>query len=246
MQKLKQIYRSTYAGENIITDLNLSDSEWEPTIEFVPNQVFNTHTTKQAVCIGNGETRLKFDLGNLTRHKGGLLAVDRLQSYGCNALYRDFAPDFLVINSDDIINEVTTTDYCDNHIVYANAENLLKHPGKFYLIPQNPYFDSGALAAYMACFDGHKKVYLIGYDQYTAEEPVNNIYKDTPGYLPSTATQNAEYFAKTLSQVIDLYPDVDFVRVMPVAAYMLHPLLARLPNLRQITYRDFVVEADIG
>ena len=106
MQKLKQLYRSSYAGENVITQLTYENGEWNPETEMVPNQVFNTFTTTQALAIGNGRSRLEFDLTHIARHKGGLLGADRLQTYGCNALYRDFTPDFLVAVGNDIVKEI--------------------------------------------------------------------------------------------------------------------------------------------
>ena len=247
MQQLKQLYRSNYAGENIVSTLTLAGGEWTPETEFVPNRVINTHTTSQAVCIGNGESRKDFNLRFIGAHRGGLLAADKLQSYGCNALYRDFAPDFLIAVGNDMIDEIANSDYCANNIVYTNAVSMLQYPGKFYLIPQNISFDAGAIAAYMACFDGHKKVFLLGYDQYDdADGPYNNMYKDTNGYLTSDDTQNSKFLTLTLSTVIQAYNDVDFVRVMPTVDHWISPALTPILNFRQISYNDFVYEADIG
>ena len=245
-QKLKQIYRSNYAGENIVTQLTLADGEWNPETEFVPNSVINTHTTNQAVAIGNGASRLGFDLGHIARHRGGVLGADKLQSYGCNALYRDFTPDFLVATGDAITQEIANSGYADANIVYTTADQMLKYPGKFYLVPQNIQFDAGALAAYLACFDGHKKVFLLGYDHYQDVEPVNNVYSDTNGYPASTDTDNGVAFILSLSDVVTTYSNVEFVRVMPDSTHWIHDQLTPLINFRQITYRDFVLEADIG
>lgn len=246
LQKLKQIYRSNYAGEHVVTQLTLADGEWDPITEFVPNAVINSHVTTQAVAIGNGESRANFDLTHLANHRGGLFGADRLQSYGCNALYRDFAPDFLITTGDVIAKEIANSGYADSNIVYATADLTLKYPGKFYLIPQNIQFDAGALAAYMACFDGHKKVFLIGYDGYQGAEPTNNVYKDTNGYPSSTDTDNGEFFAITLTDVMKTYTDVEFVRVMPVDTHWIHYKLTPLVNFRQISYNDFTIEADLG
>lgn len=246
MQKLKQLYRDNYAGENIVSQLTLADGEWTPEIEFVPSAVTNIHSTTQAVAIGNGESRLGFNLSYIADHRGGLLGADRLQSYGCNALYRDFTPDFLVVTGDKIADEIVSSGYTTDHIVYATADLMLKHPGKFYLIPQNIQFDAGALAAYLACFDGHKKVFLLGYDHYQGEDTVNNVYKDTNGYPASTDMDNGEIFVLTLRDVITTYSDVDFVRVQPENTYWMHDKLTPLVNLRQISFREFVLEADIG
>jgi hypothetical protein len=250
MQQLKQIYRNNYSGENIITELNLSGGEWIPTTEYVENQVTNIHTTNQAVAIGNGESRLAFDLVHVANHKSGLFAENKLQSYGCNALYRDFAPDFLISTGDAIIEEIANSGYTANKIVYANAESILKYPGKFYLLPQNPHYDSGSLAAYMACFDGHKKVFMLGYDQYdendNQEARINNIYKNTRGYLKSTDSQDSNFLTRSLLEVMRVYNDVEFVRVMPLDTYWIPEMLRSLANFRQIDYNAFIREADIG
>jgi len=186
MQKLKQLYRSSYPGENVITQLTYENGEWHPTTEMVPNQVFNTFTTTQALVIGNGESRRDFDLTHIANHTGGLLGSNRLQTYGCNALYRDFTPDFLIAVGNGIVKEIAESTYTAENIVYANGQHVIDYPGKFYLIPQNVAFDAGSLAVYLACFDGHKKIFLMGFDGYDEAGHVNNIYKDTNGYPAST------------------------------------------------------------
>ena len=246
MQKLKEIYRSNYAGENVITNLTLQHGEWNPETEFVPNAVFNSYTTTQAVAIGNGESRLVFDLQHIANHKGGLFGSNRLQSYGCNALYRDFTTDFLVATGDDIIDEIANSGYCSNGIVYTTAEYVVKYPGKFYLVPQNVHFDSGSLAAYMACFDGHKKIFLIGFDGYHGEPGLNNVYKHTDNYLPPSKSQNGAFWERSLHTIMSTYSNVEFVRVCHTAESWVPGDLDVLPNLRQINYRQFVLEADLG
>jgi hypothetical protein len=251
MQQLKQLYRSNYAGENIVSTLVLKDGEWNPTTEFVPNRVINTHTTTQAVCIGNGESRQDFDLRYIGAHMAGLGGADTLQSYGCNALYRDFTPDFLIATGDEIVKEISNSGYASNNIVYANANHLLEHPGKFYLVPQNISYDAGSLAAYMACFDGHKKIFLLGYDQYDNHHQYhganyNNIYKGTNGYLPEDETQNGHFFTTALYNVVVAYPDVEFIRVMPEKTWWIADELLPLANFRQIDYNEFRIEADLG
>jgi hypothetical protein len=246
MHKLKQIYRETYAGENVVTSLTLSDNNWDPVTEHVPNRIFNTHTTTQAVCIGNGESRASFNLDLIGKHRGGILAADKLQSYGCNALYRDFPPDFLVATG-GMVKEIAESGYCVSHIVYTNGQYIIEYPNSFYLIPQNPSFNAGTIAAYLACFDGHSKVFLLGYDFNHGLEPVNNIYKNSNGYAKGDELQdNTKFWTLTLTQVIRTYPDVDFVRVVPTKTYWMPDELQALPNLRQIDFREFVLEADIG
>lgn len=246
MQTLKRLYRSDYAGENVITNLTLVDGDWDPDAEYVPSQVSNSYTTSHAIAIGNGQSRRAFNLIHIANHSGGLLASDKLQSYGCNAVYRDSPVDFLIATSDAIVDEIAASGYTANNIVYAHAEAVLKYPGQFYLMPQNMYLDAGSLAAYMACFDGHKKVFLIGYDQYEEPTRQNNIYAGTNGYPAPSQIDNGEFFVRSLSSVMQTYSDVEFIRVMPFTNEWAHPSFTQLVNFRQINYRDFVIEADIG
>jgi hypothetical protein len=244
MQKLQKLYRSNYAGENIVTALTMTHTDWTPTIEYVPSSITNVHVSTQAVAIGNGISRKDFELKHIANHSGGLLAANKFQSYGCNALYRDFAPDFLIAVGDAIVKEIAESSYAG--IVYANSDALLQYPGKFHLIPQDIHYDAGAVAAYAAAFDGFKKVFLLGYDGYDTNDHINNLYVNTPGYPTSTQKQNGEFFARSLSYVASVYNDVEFVRVMPNKYYTQHQLFGPLPNIRQIDYREFINEADIG
>jgi hypothetical protein len=251
MQMLKEIYRATYGGEHIVSQLNLTDGDWATETEYLPNSVFTTHTTTQAVAIGNGESRLAFDLKHLASHKGGILGENRLQTYGCNAVYRDFTPDFLVAvgpdtgGPNDIVEEIAKSGYADNNIVYTNTFGIINYPGKFYLIPQNIHYDSGALAAYLACFDGHKKVFLLGYDNYVHDQTSTSIYVGTACY-PKEEIFNGAFFELSLRTVMKTYPSVEFVRVTPtVQTFCPESWQAQL-NFRQISFRDFILEADIG
>lgn len=228
MQKIKQIFRSNYAGESIVSELVLSDNDWEPKTEYISNSVFNTYTTKQAIAIGNGLSRKGFDLSLIKNHRGGLFARDKLQSYACNLVIDEgFEPDFLIVTDPLKVQAVIDSGYTDDHIVYTNAQYIVKHPGKFYLIPQNPAYDAGALATYLACFDGHKKLFLLGYDSYF-DDPANTFY------------------INTLTTVMNTYRDTEFIRVCPSAKVACSSQLQSLVNFRQISLREFITEADIG
>jgi len=249
MQQIKKLYRRDYQGENIIRDLVWQSGQWNTTPEYVPNAVTNLQISNRAVVIGNGISRqdLYPDLFSLlANHRAGLFGVNAVQTYGCNALYRDFTPDFLVCVGPTMANEIAQSGYSDNQIVYSTQDSVLNYPGKFYLTPQNPHWDSGAIAAYLACFDGHKTVYLMGYDGYSGEDNSwYNVYAGTPGY-PSHMDPNTEAFTiLSLKLVMDTYSDVDFVRVMPTRTYYMPDIWKYQLNLRQIDWRDFVVEVDI-
>lgn len=230
MQNIRQLYRANYAGENVITKLHMTDGEWIPELEFVPNQVTNTFTTRQALIFGDGESHKEFDLRFIRDHKGGEFGTNRLQTYGVDNTYEYYTPDFLVADDDLTVDQLANSDYTDEHIVYANAMYILRYPGKFYLIPQSLGLDPNALATYMACFDGHKKIFLMGFDEYTH----------------SKLNSHNQFYVNSLKAVMDTYQDVDFVRVQKYNTHSTNELLQGTSNFRQISFREFVIEADIG
>lgn len=251
MQKISKLYRSNYEGEQIVRELILDHGAWNRSDEFVPNNVINLQISNRALVIGNGISRKslypKGDLLKLIKnHRGGLMASGAFQTYGCNALYREFKPDFLVANGPGMISEIAMSGYCDANIVYSNSEAVLDYPGKFYLTPQNPHYDSGATAAYLACFDGHKKVYLMGFDGTSGEgNNYYNAYAGTSNY-PKTSDPSTEAFTeKTMKHVMTAYSDVEFIRVVPTKGYYMPESWKYQINLRQITFRDFVLEVDL-
>jgi len=70
--------------------------------------------------IGNGESRRGFDLNKL-RSLGTTI--------GCNALYRDFDPDYLISVDRAMVEEICRSGYADSHRVVVNDRwyNDFKH-----------------------------------------------------------------------------------------------------------------------
>lgn len=248
MKKLAQLYRTTYTGEHIVTDLTLKSNLWNVTKEWIGNSVTNNQISNQACVIGNGISRKEFNINLVFNHFGGLLAANKLQTYGCNALYRDHTPDFLVVSGDQsgIVKEVADSGYCTNNIVYASAMDIQANPGKFYLVPQDPNWNAGSVATYMAAFDGHTKVYLLGFDGQDTTHCNYNVYAGTNGYQNATNAQSDPAFLDlTMKAVFDAYPNVDFVRVMPSEFAHMPDIWKYCTNLRQLNFRQFVLEADL-
>lgn len=241
MQKIQKLFRANYAGEEITSEMTYSGGHWEYKREFVPNQVTINKYTTQAVVIGNGDSREKFPTNLLGLHRGGPLGRDTVQTYGCNALYRDFSPTFLVASGRGIAEEISQTDYANDHIVYTSSQNLLEYPGKFYLIPQDPSWNTGTIATYMACFDGHQRVFLLGFDNSVGENLNNNMYAGTNAYASDTHNYNDVYWIKSMQYVMSMYNEVEFIRVMPNQYWKVPNEWAALPNFQQVDYQRFVL-----
>jgi hypothetical protein len=246
MLQLARKYRRNYTGEDIIVERKHEGQKWWDVTETIPNMVTNNQISNRAVVIGNGPGRLPFNLNNLKTPQG-LLGATTVQTYGCNALYRDFTPDFLVATGNSgIIPEIADSAYVNNNIVYTNAIHLLEHPSKFYLIPHDPYADAGTTAAYIAAFDGHTKIYLLGFDGYDLEGHNSNIYADTNGYDPKwTVEINGDKFIDNRVQLFNTYSDVDFVWVTQHGKSTVPEKLKWCNNHRQISFRDLVLECDL-
>lgn len=245
MIKLNKIYRQYYFGENIVVNRNYTNGVWQDTTEYVPNAVINNQISNRAAVIGNGPSRLEFDLSVLN-NPAGLLGKDTLQTYGCNALYRNYSPDFLVaVGSDDIIKEISNSTYIKSNIVYTNSTHLLEYPNKFYLIPHDPYSDAGTEALYIAAFDGHKTIYMLGFDGQDTEGFNYNVYADTIGYDPLRSTVPEFKWVADRVMVFNTYNDVDFVKVSPRGTDRFPDEWKYCNNVRHISFREFVLEANL-
>ena len=141
--------------------------------------------------------------------------------------------------------EIANSGFCDDHVVYANKWNIAEYPKQFYLIPQDPAWNAGSLATYMACFDGHKKIFLLGFDGNDTDGHNYNIYAGTAGYPSLTDTVTEGIWEKTMACVFDTYSDVDFIRVSPTDNFRTPESWKYCVNLRTINFRQFVLEADL-
>ena len=71
--------------------------------------------------------------------------------------------DFAVETNTNNLNKILETVYQQDNIVYTTARNCIAHPGEFYLIPYKPRYIDMATIIYLAAFDGHKEIFLLGY-----------------------------------------------------------------------------------
>lgn len=238
-------YRNTYFSENIITERVYENLQWNNTVETVQNAVLNNQISNQAVVFGNGIGRDRFDINLIMNHTGGLLGSKTLQTYGCNAMYRDHAVDFLVATDRDIAQEIVNSGYCQKHIVYTRVLNTLEFPRNFYLIPNDPYADAGTTALYIACFDGHAKIFLLGFEGQDTPGYNYNVYSDSNGYDATEAPVEQAKWIANQARVFSIFNDVDFVIVSEAGRTPLPTSWKYLTNVRQINFRDFVLEADL-
>jgi hypothetical protein len=160
-------YRTDYPGEFVILESSWRQGRKEQKREWIENPIVNQHISGRAVCIGSSINQDLFDYTRLQRHRGGLLGTLKLQTYGVGAIAEQMRLDFTVEDNPAQLKRLIENDYYQNNVVYTTARNCINHPGDFYLIPLKPRLLLPALPLYLAAFDSHKEIFLIGYNKET-------------------------------------------------------------------------------
>lgn len=183
-----------------------------------------------AFVLGNGVSRLAVDLNQLKQ---------RGQIYGCNALYREFAPDVLVSTDKGIAQAIQNSGYAQKHLMYTRKPL----PGLgARTVPQSYFgFSSGPIAVGLAAIDKHTAIYLIGFDMGpSATDRFNNVYADTEFYKKSislpTFTGN---WTRQIVTVCKDFPKISFHRVMGDTTAGI-PELSNIDNLRNMPMAEFL------
>ena len=166
-----------------------------------------------ATVIGNGPSRNQLDLHciNATMH-----------TYGCNVLYRDFMPNYLIA--------------MDWHIVIDILENNIHHRTNFYtqdnanfnhisvekkerinwLKNMTKRLDSGNSALEVALEHDYDVIYMIGFD-YNTNDKLPNVYHGTKNYARNSNIPAAESMAREwqsrLRNLVKQFPDTQIIRV---------------------------------
>ena len=187
---------SDYQGETIIDSITIKQGKKHFNNLWMPRTVFNDPHGKDAFIIGNGESRIGFDLYSLPQ----------------DALYRDYEPDYLIVVDQMMYKEILQNEYDQKNTVYTNRNNIKKHGGSTNLIPNNPHKGAGTTAMHIAIHDGHTRLFCIGFD--CAEDGPNiNVYKDTPCYDKAKSIANLSLWGKQIYALALDHPDVSFVFV---------------------------------
>lgn len=163
--------------------------------------------------IGNGPSRLEFDLHCINA---------TMTTYGCNALYRDFMPNYLVSMDYNMVKEIL-----DKRIHYQTAF-YTQHDNRIDKIaetePINFFWgfketnDSGNSALRLALQNKHDIVYMIGFDYSDGPSKLPNVYSGTNNYgkyhiYPAASMKETEW-RNRLSRILNDYPNQKIIRVV--------------------------------
>lgn len=156
-------YRSDYPGEFVVTETRWSGGRKQQQREWIANPIENHHISHRAACVGTDTDQLKFDYTRLQRHRGGLLSSKKLQTYGTGRIAQQMRLDFAVELDKNLLQSLVDDRYDESNILYSTASNCLAWPGHLYLVPYFPHLLTETLPVYLAAFDGHEEIFLLGY-----------------------------------------------------------------------------------
>ena len=231
---IEPIQFNPYVGETVNTTLRIKDGKKTQETEWFPDKV-KAVPRGNAYCIGNGPSRKDFDLTKL-KETG--------QTYGCNALYRDFMPDFIFSVDTNMTMRMVKDEVGIKTIHYAPAlqVNRKESKGMIHLIPNNPNWISGSAAFWTAGVHGHKNIYLIGYDfKEYGEGQLNNIYQDTENYGKRNDDKIFDAWLKQFRDMLKMRPYVNYFVVHDNPPEFMHYLQTGtdLGNSKIISYAEF-------
>lgn len=179
----------------------------------------------RAFIIGNGKSREGFNLEQLRAHG---------KIYGCNALYRDFEPDYLIAIDPKITEEIQASDFPKDKFINPVMEEQFEHPefNPFTRLRSN----AGMNAMIEALKHGHRELICIGFDFIMLNNlATDNVYKGTNAYGPETKTslQDGVRRAKYLDWFAGKNNTAMFRLTLPrLNNLKVHPFVS--PNIRGI------------
>tara|TARA_R110001606_G_scaffold15338_1_gene63257 strand:+ start:474 stop:1058 length:585 start_codon:yes stop_codon:yes gene_type:complete len=185
---------------------------------------------KTAFVLGNGTSRKSIDLNQLKENG---------KVYGCNALFREFAPDFLVAVDTKMILEINKAAYQHSHPVWTNPNRAFNKMNGFNFFQTSKGWSSGPTALWLASTHSTDTIYIIGFDYASIDDKVNNIYADTYNYKKSyeKATYHGNWVRQTMI-TCQKFNKKRYIRVLGENAYTPKEFLD-LTNLSNISIEEF-------
>lgn len=167
------------------------------------------------IVIGNGESRKNIDIDKINDVK-----------IGCNGIMRDYQMNHLVCVDRRMMDEAIERKANYHSLVYTRADwysTYNKNNKRIRLVPDLPYtgsdrkddpfhWGSGPYAVLLgAKLSKDNNVKLLGFDLYSKDKFVNNIYKNTNGYDNSEKKAiDHSYWLYQINKIFETFPKVQF------------------------------------
>jgi hypothetical protein len=186
---------------------------------------------KTAFVLGNGQSRLQINPSKLKPH--GTI-------YGCNALYREFQPDFLIAVDLKMIEEIIKSGYHKSNPVWTNPKKQVTSEEGINFFNPNRGWSSGPTALWLAANHRYQEIYILGFDYEGKNGLVNNVYAGTTNY--KRVNDRATYYGNWLNQtekVIQEFSDINFFQIVDLECVVTKKLTDIHNNFQHLDYDQF-------
>lgn len=173
------------------------------------------------VVFGNGESRKHFNTNNLTKSTALI---------GCNAIHRDMAVDHLICCDRRMAEEATNNPQTKSTAIYVREDwvryyRKIKKCRNVHVLPELPYtgnekpdqpqhWGSGCYATLLAAKLNYNNIMLVGFDLYSNNNRVNNIYKGTSNYSATDSDPvDYSFWVYQMAKIFYHYRDKTFTLV---------------------------------
>lgn len=170
------------------------------------------------MVLGNGESRKHLNLTSI---------IQKSTLIGCNGIHRDHYTDYICCCDKRMVSEVLARKKSKVPFIYTREKfysdfNKLHNQKRVRKFPNLPYegdrkqdnpehWGSGPYAVLLAAELGFKKIYMAGFDLYGTNYLINNIYKGTQNYNPSTSRAvDPSFWIYQINKVFQQYSETDF------------------------------------
>lgn len=184
-----------------------------------------------AFVLGNGTSRTSLNHNSL---------LDKGIVYACNAMYREFEPHYLIAVDVKMVNEIVASGYNKTHAVWTNPNKGISTKHHLNLFNPHKGWSSGPTALWFASEQGHRDIYIFGFDFQGLQGRFNNVYADTYNYKKTsdTATFHGNWLSQTERTIKD-FRHTQYYRVINPGDFVPDQLGIQVKNIKHITYDDF-------
>lgn len=227
---MREERRARKASDKRVRDLQIKAQQRTKKPQVLPTSP--RPKNEVAFVVGNGFSRQDISL-ELLKSQGTI--------YGCNALYREFEPDYLVAVDTKMIIEINKAGYQKNHQVWTNPNKAYnKFTGFNYFSPSKGW-SSGPTALHLASEHKNNEIYILGFDYVGLENntKVNNLYAGTFNY--KKPHDGATYHGNWLKQTCitcQKFSKKRYIRVIGEPNFIPKEF-DNIPNIEHISVDDF-------